>query len=97
MAKWESSVYRYQVAVAAMNILGNIVMFLPLGVFLPILWAKLQKVWKAISVGLVMILCIEICQLFTLRGRCDVDDVLLNMLGVILGYTCWRFCRKKKK
>lgn len=99
--KWEAaSVYRYQAAVAAINILGNIVMFVPLGVFLPILWPKLQKAWKAIPVGVLIIVLIELCQLFTLRGRCDVDDLLLNVPGIILGYAGWRFyqfCRKKRK
>jgi hypothetical protein len=99
--KWEAaSVYRYQAAVAAINILGNIVMFVPLGVFLPMLWPKLQKAWKAIPVGVLTIVLIELCQLFTLRGRCDVDDLLLNVPGIILGYAGWRFyqfCRKKRK
>ena len=101
MEKWGAvSVYRYQATVAAINILGNIVMFVPLGAFLPILWPKLQKAWKAIPAGFLMITGVEICQLFTLRGRCDIDDVLLNMLGIILGYAGWRFyqfCRKKRK
>lgn len=101
MEKWGTvSVYRYQAAVAAINILGNIVMFVPLGVFLPILWPRLQKAWKAISMGFLAIVLVELCQLVTLRGRCDVDDLLLNVPGVILGYAGWRFyqfCRKKRK
>lgn len=101
MEKWEAaSVYRYQATVAAINILGNIVMFVPLGVFMPVLWTKLQKAWKAIPAGFLMIAGVEAVQLFTLRGRCDIDDVLLNMLGIIFGYAGWRFyqfCHKKRK
>ena len=99
--KWgAASTYRYQAVVAAINILGNIVMFVPLGVFLPVLWRKLQKAWKAIPVGFLMIVGVEICQLLTLRGRCDIDDVLLNVLGIMIGYALWRVCqfgRKKRK
>ena len=101
LQKWGStSEYHYQVAVALINIVGNVVMFIPLGTFLPVLWSKLQKAWKAIPVGFLVIACVEMCQLFTLRGRCDIDDVLLNVLGVFLGYAGWRltqFCRKKRK
>ena len=99
--KWESaSLYRYRATVAAINILGNIVLFVPLGVFIPVLWPKLQKIWKAVPAGLFMIAVVEICQLFTLRGRFDIDDFLLNMLGILFGYAGWRFyqfCRKKRK
>lgn len=101
IGKWGSAaVYRYQATVAAINILGNIVLFVPLGVFLPVLWPKLQRAWKAIPAGLLMIAGVESCQLFTLRGRFDIDDFLLNMLGVIFGYAGWRFyqfCRRKRR
>ncbi len=99
--KWEAaSVYRYQACIALINILGNIAMFVPLGAFLPAMWPKLQRAWKAMPVGFLSIVLVEICQLLTLRGRCDVDDVLLNMMGITAGYGIWRlvqFCRRKRK
>lgn len=99
--KWEAAaIYRYHASVAAINILGNVAMFVPLGAFLPTMWPKLQRAWKALPVALLTIIFVEICQLFTLRGRCDVDDVLLNMVGITLGYALWRlvtFCRRKRK
>lgn len=99
MEKWGSaSAYYYHARVAAVNILGNVAMFVPFGVFLPTVWRKLQRAWKAIPVGFLTIILVEILQLFTLRGRCDVDDVLLNMVGIILGYALWRLgqwiCKK---
>ena len=100
MEKWEAaSIYRYHAKVALVNILGNVAMFVPLGAFLPAMWQRFQRAWKAIPVGLLTIVLVEICQLLTLRGRCDVDDILLNMAGIILGYALWRlvlFCRKRK-
>lgn len=97
--KWEAaSIYRYHARFALVNILGNVAMFVPFGAFLPAMWPRLQRAWKAIPAGLLTIVLVEICQLFTLRGRCDVDDVLLNMVGIILGYGAWRLvrtCRRK--
>lgn len=99
--KWEAaSVYRYQASVALINIFGNVAMFVPLGAFLPAMWSGLQRAWKAIPVGVCTIVLVETCQLFTLRGRWDVDDVLLNGIGISLGYglfRLWRFCRRKGK
>lgn len=99
--KWEAaSIYRYQATVASINILGNIALFVPFGAFLPVLWPKLQRAWKSIPVGFLTIVLVEICQLFALRGRCDVDDVMLNMIGIAAGYGLWRlvqFCRKNRK
>ena len=99
--KWEAeSVYHYQAIIALINILGNIAMFVPLGAFLPAMWPTLQRAWKAIPVGLLSIILVEICQLLTLRGRCDIDDVLLNVIGISLGYGLWRlyrFCRSKRR
>ena len=99
--KWEgAAIYRYNAKVALINILGNIAMFVPFGAFLPAMWPKLQKAWKALPAGLLAIVLVETFQLFTLRGRWDVDDVLLNMIGIGLGYGLWRltkFCRRKRK
>ena len=101
MKKWETaSVYYYQASIALVNILGNIAMFVPFGVFLPVMWRCLQRAWKAIPVGMLTIALVEIIQLLTLRGRCDIDDVLLNVIGIAAGYGLWRFvkfcCSRKK-
>ncbi len=98
--KWgAASIYRYHAKVAVVNILGNVAMFVPFGAFLPAMWPRLQRAWKAIPMGFLTIVLVEICQLLTLRGRCDVDDVLLNMAGIAVGYSAWRFvkfCTGKK-
>ena len=98
IAKWESvSIYRYQAAVALINILGNIGMFVPYGTFLPAMWQNLRKVWKVFLAGILSILAVEVCQLLTLRGRFDIDDVLLNMIGIMLGYGLWRLTHRSSK
>lgn len=93
MGKWEMAVYRYNARVALVNIFGNVAMFVPLGALLPAMWPKLQRVWRALPVGFLTIALVEACQLLTLRGKCDVDDVLLNMTGITIGYVLWRFVR----
>jgi glycopeptide antibiotics resistance protein len=101
MEKWGAiNIYRAHAQTAVVNLVGNVVMFLPFGMFLPAIWKRLQRLWKVLPIGLLVILTVEITQLFTLRGKCDVDDVLLNMLGIGTGYMVWRIakrCRSKRK
>lgn len=74
------------------NFLGNIIMFMPIGFFIPLLWEIPDK--KIIIVGFLFSLFIEVCQLFLNRGT-DVDDLILNTLGTILGLLVYKFLYKK--
>ena len=68
------------------NVVGNAAMFIPSGIVLPILYRKLDSFWKVVAGGALISLCIEILQLpFTSRVS-DVDDLILNTLGVAVGY-----------
>lgn len=70
--------------VAIYNLLGNVLLFVPLGIFLPSLWRNIT--WKGmLAVALGFSVTLEIFQLFFI-GTPDVDDVILNSLGAILGY-----------
>ena len=80
---------------AIVNLLGNVVMFIPLGLFLPLLFGKLQKFWKTQLAAALIITLVELAQLFTLVGSCDVDDLLLNLLGTAAGYGIYK-CVKRK-
>lgn len=66
------------------NIIGNIVMFVPWGLGLPLLWKKFQSVWKVTLMSLLLPVCIESIQLFVGR-TVDVDDVILNFAGGMSG------------
>ena len=69
-----------------LNIVGNFTMFIPSGIILPILYRKLDRFWKVLAAGALMSLCIEILQLpFAVRAS-DIDDLILNVLGVAAGY-----------
>lgn len=64
------------------NFVGNIVMFLPIGFFLPLLWWV--SVPHAVLTGFCVSLFVELCQLLQPRGT-DIDDLWLNTLGAAIG------------
>ena len=68
------------------NVLGNILVFVPLGVFLPKLFQRFRKLTSVLLFSLELSLAIEVTQLFTKIGSFDVDDLLLNTIGGVLGY-----------
>lgn len=74
------------------NIVGNIVLFIPIGILIPILWKIKDR--YVILIGFLISLSIEITQLFLDRVT-DVDDLILNTLGVIIGLLVYK-CVKKK-
>ena len=84
----------YNIRLAIVNLFGNIALFVPLGYFLPRLWTALRKWWRTWLATLVIMSAVEVIQLLTLRGICDVDDLILNLLGAALGYGI--FCIWKK-
>jgi glycopeptide antibiotics resistance protein len=70
------------------NILGNIGVFVPIGFFPPLLWRKVN--WRtALLIGSLFSAFIETVQYFTGRA-CDINDILLNVLGCMLGYWLYR-------
>ncbi|WP_409288072.1 VanZ family protein [Peribacillus sp. SCS-37] len=69
------------------NLAANILLFVPFGVYT--LWAKplsVFKKWKLILVPAMIICFIESAQHITGRGSLDIDDLILNLSGVFLGY-----------
>lgn len=77
------------------NLLGNILMFIPAGFLIPKLFPKLRNFFLFFLVCLVTISFIELLQLFTLLGICDIDDLILNLLGMVMGFILWILTTKK--
>ena len=73
----------------AMTYILNIIMFMPLGFLLPLIWKNFRNAKKVVLMGFLMSLAIEICQLFNMRTT-DIDDLLMNTLGTLVGYCCWK-------
>jgi glycopeptide antibiotics resistance protein len=70
--------------IAFYNLAANIGLFIPYGIFLML--KKSKSLVILVIIPLVSIVLIEVMQLFTQRGILDIDDLILNMLGVFLGY-----------
>lgn len=71
---------------AVINLGGNIIMFIPLGFLLPRVFPHLTSLPRVLLVTAVLITAVEITQLFTLVGSCDIDDLILNIIGSAIGY-----------
>ena len=69
------------------NIL-NVIMVMPLGFLLPLIWESWRGFWKVVAAGFGFSLLIEIFQLFNTRLS-DVDDLVMNSLGAAAGYLLW--------
>ncbi len=68
------------------NLLGNIGVFMPFALFLPMLFSKLASFWRYICVVAAVVTLIEIMQLIFLTGSCDIDDLILNVSGAALAF-----------
>ena len=83
-----------------LNVIGNVAMFIPSGIVLPIVYKRLDTFGKVILAGAGISLCIEILQLpFSVRAT-DIDDLILNTIGVIIGngiYALIRCVRRTKR
>ncbi len=87
-------IYREQVGTFAWmsNLLGNVVGFFPLGFILPVIFANMRNVGSIFCLGFLFSLSVETIQLVTKVGCFDVDDLMLNTLGAVLGYFAFAVC-----
>ena len=82
---------------AAINIIGNISMFIPTGVIMPILYKRLDCFWKVLLAGAGLSFLIEVIQLLFPGSVTDIDDLILNTLGVAVGYGVYAACKRLKR
>jgi len=68
------------------NVVGNMALFIPSGIVLPVICKKLNSFGKVVAAGTFISLCIEILQLPFASRASDIDDLILNTLGVAVGY-----------
>lgn len=80
--------------IAIFNLVGNIALFIPLGIFASLLFRK--TAWRHILIGSALFsFVLETLQLILQVGSFDVDDILLNTLGVMLGYALFAAIKKR--
>lgn len=80
------------------NLIGNIAMFIPVGIIWPWCFKKLDSFAKTVLAGFSFSLCIEVLQLLCFERNSDVDDLITNTLGVVIGaaiYFLVRFIHKR--
>ena len=80
-----------------LNVIGNIVVFMPIGMFLPSLFSRCRNIIFTTLLSLEISLCVEVIQLVTKVGSFDVDDLLLNTIGGICGYIVYMVYRGIKR
>lgn len=84
-----------------LNIVGNVVAFMPFGFFLPIFSSRCRYFLNTSFYTFELSLLVELLQLVTKVGSFDVDDLILNTLGGVLGfwiyYIGYRFMSQKKR
>lgn len=76
--------------IALLNIVGNVVMFMPLGALLPLWDRRYRKAWATILAGLSLTFSIELLQYLMGTRSADIDDIILNTLGTVLGFALYR-------
>lgn len=91
-------VYREQLGMLAvlLNLVGNVVAFMPCGFLLPAISRRSRRFAGAVSVGFFISFLIECTQLVFRVGSFDVDDIILNTLGVALGFALNRFVQRRR-
>ena len=68
-----------------MNLIGNIAMFIPVGIIWPICFHELDSIKKTVIAGFGFTLLIELTQLLCPERHTDIDDLILNTIGVAIG------------
>ena len=84
-------------SIIAINLIGNIIAFMPLAIFLPVLFKSQRKTGIYFISASLMIVGVEILQVLSASGSGDIDDYILNIIGSMFMYLIVRLYRKVKK
>ena len=94
VTRWEfTPLFRHCV----INLGGNIFLFIPIGYFLPRLWPFLRNFFSFLLTCTLAITLVELLQLVTLLGSLDIDDLILNLFGMLVGYIICIIVHKRGK
>lgn len=76
------------------NVCGNVAVFVPIGIFLPVLIERCRSIFLTMLLCLEFSLVAEVTQIVSHVGSFDVDDLLLNTFGGLMGYVFFRIWTK---
>ena len=82
---------------ALLNLIGNTAMFIPLGIVWPTVFKKLDTHFKVIAAGFGASLTIEILQLPFFGRSSDIDDLILNTTGFLIGYAVYLLAKRARR
>ncbi len=74
---------------AVLNILGNVLIFVPMGFMLPLLYEDLRSYKRTLAFTVVICILVETIQFFVGRSV-DIDDLILNAIGASIGYLLYK-------
>jgi len=72
------------------NVVGNVIVFIPFGLFIPRLFVKSNKLLYMFIISLIIPIIIESIQFLLGVGILDIDDLILNSIGIMIGYIIFR-------
>ena len=75
-----------------LNVIGNILIFIPFGFFVSE-YIKPKKIFSPLIIAIIVSVCVEFVQLHIGRSF-DIDDIILNLVGSIIGYLIYAFLNK---
>jgi glycopeptide antibiotics resistance protein len=83
------------------NTIGNLLLFIPLGILLPLVSDRFRSLARMLPAALCLSVTIETIQFLSQfvgsPRSVDIDDVLLNTLGACLGFLIYRFSRNQSR
>lgn len=89
------SMFKNDISMALYQVCGNVVLFIPFGIFIPLLYKKEQNIIKVGLLSFIFSLLIEISQ-FMLGRIGDVDDLIFNTIGGIVGFITYILIKKSR-
>ena len=85
----------YMVRFIIINLLGNIIMFVPMGFFIACVAKRGRELPVNMLYSTAVITALELTQLFTLLGSFDVDDLILNLVGTTAGWGIYKLLKRR--
>jgi glycopeptide antibiotics resistance protein len=83
--------YRY---LLIRNIIGNIALLIPIGFLVPLLWERLNTLKAIVIFSVLCSFSIEIIQYILIIGVFDIDDIIYNLIGAVIGFCVLRAFQK---
>lgn len=83
--------------IAALNIVGNIIPFIPMGFLLPMAFPSQRNLYKTMLTSFIIIFIIETLQLIFYLGIFDIDDFILNLISCFIGFKIYTIYRNSFK